>query len=473
MSRYEFQKIEEKWQAHWEEQQTFRTPADPDPNKPKFYVLDMFPYPSGVGLHVGHPLGYIATDIVARHKLMTGHNVLHPMGYDAFGLPAEQYAVEHGVHPRATTEQNIDTIRRQFKDMGIGYDWDRELATTDPDYFKWTQWIFLKLYKSWFDEQEQKAKPIETLIEKLRLEDPDWDRKSALEQQQVLDGYRLAYLDEVPVNWCPALGTVLANEEVTNEGRSERGNYPVYKRPLRQWMLRITSYAERLVDELELVNWPEAIKMMQRNWIGRSEGAHIEFPVPAADERIRVFTTRPDTVFGATYMVLAPEHPLVEKLTAESWPEGTREAWTGGAESPAEAVAAYQKAAAAKSDVERQLESREKTGVFVGSFAMNPLTETEIPVFIADYVLTGYGTGAIMAVPGQDERDWAFAEVFDLPIIRTVQPPEDFDGKAYVGEGPAMNSGFLDGLNVNDAKAKIVEWLEQNKNVEGTVNYRL
>ncbi|WP_457652862.1 leucine--tRNA ligase [Rhodocaloribacter sp.] len=468
-----FQEIEKKWQRYWEEHKTFRTPREVDRSKRKFYVLDMFPYPSGVGLHVGHPLGYIATDIVARYKRMRGFNVLHPIGFDAFGLPAEQYAVEHGVHPRITTEQNIANMIRQLKALGLSYDWDRMIATTDPKYFKWTQWIFLQMFKSYFDEEEQKAKPIEHLVGKLRKERPDWDEMTPVEQEEVLQQYRLAYVAEAPVNWCPALGTVLANEEVTNEGRSERGNYPVYKRPLRQWMLRITAYAERLEKDLALVDWPEPIKLMQRNWIGRSEGANIDFPVPEKDERIRVFTTRPDTIFGATYMVLAPEHPLVEKLTAERWPEGTPEQWTGGAPTPKEAVEAYRRQAEAKSDVERQMESREKTGVFVGTYARNPVTGKDIPVFIADYVLMGYGTGAIMAVPGQDERDWEFAEAFGLPIIRTVQPPPDFEGKAYTGDGPAINSGFLNGLRMAEAKEKIIAWLEEHGYGERAVNYKL
>ena len=468
-----FQDIEKKWQRYWEAHKTFRTPREVDQSKRKFYVLDMFPYPSGVGLHVGHPLGYIATDIVARYKRMRGFNVLHPIGFDAFGLPAEQYAVEHGVHPRITTEQNIANMIRQLKALGLSYDWDRMIATTDPKYFKWTQWIFLQMFKSYFDEEEQKAKPIEHLVEKLRKERPDWDEMTPLEQEEILQQYRLAYVAEAPVNWCPALGTVLANEEVTNEGRSERGNYPVYKRPLRQWMLRITAYAERLEKDLALVDWPEPIKLMQRNWIGRSEGANIDFPVPGKDERIRVFTTRPDTIFGATYMVLAPEHPLVEKLTAEAWPEGTPERWTGGAPTPKEAVEAYRRQAEAKSDIERQMESREKTGVFVGTYARNPVTGEDIPVFIADYVLMGYGTGAIMAVPGQDERDWEFAEAFGLPIIRTVQPPPDFEGKAYTGDGPAINSGFLNGLHMAEAKEKIIAWLEEHGYGERAVNYKL
>ena len=468
-----FQEIEKKWQRYWEEHKTFRTPREVDQGKRKFYVLDMFPYPSGVGLHVGHPLGYIATDIVARYKRMRGFNVLHPIGFDAFGLPAEQYAVEHGVHPRITTEQNIANMIRQLKALGLSYDWDRMIATTDPKYYKWTQWIFLQMFKSYFDEEEQKAKPIEHLVEKLRKERPDWDEMTPAAREEILQQYRLAYVAEAPVNWCPALGTVLANEEVTNEGRSERGNYPVYKRPLRQWMLRITAYAERLEKDLALVDWPEPIKLMQRNWIGRSEGANIDFPVPGKDERIRVFTTRPDTIFGATYMVLAPEHPLVEKLTAERWPEGTPERWTGGAPTPKEAVEAYRRQAEAKSDVERQMESREKTGVFVGTYARNPVTGKDIPVFIADYVLMGYGTGAIMAVPGQDERDWEFAEAFGLPIIRTVQPPPDFEGKAYTGDGPAINSGFLNGLRMAEAKEKIIAWLEEHGYGERAVNYKL
>lgn len=473
MSRYVFDQIEKKWQQYWQDNKTWRTPAKPDLAKPKFYVLDMFPYPSGVGLHVGHPLGYIATDIVARYKRMTGHNVLHPMGFDAFGLPAEQYAVEHGVHPRETTAANVANMLRQLKDIGLSYDWDRSLATTDPGYFRWTQWIFLQLYNSWFDPDLQNAQPISTLVDKLALNLDGWQDLSPTEQQGLLDQHRLAYMDEVPVNWCPELGTVLANEEVTNEGRSERGNYPVYKRPMRQWMLRITAYAERLEQDLQIVDWPEPIKIMQRNWIGRSEGAHIDFPVMGHEASVRVFTTRPDTVFGATYMVLAPEHSLVAQLTAAAWPENIPAAWTRGEPTPAAAVASYQRVAAAKSDVERQIDSHDKTGVFIGTYARNPLTDTPIPIFIADYVLMGYGTGAIMAVPGQDDRDWAFAEVFDLPIIRTVRPPQDFAGKAFVGSGPAMNSDFLDGLDVLSAKGRIIEWLEQNNYGESTINYRL
>lgn len=475
MAGYPFADVEDKWQAYWESQKTFRTPDSIDTSKPKYYVLDMFPYPSGVGLHVGHPLGYIATDIVARYKRMTGMNVLHTMGFDAFGLPAEQYAVEHGVHPRITTEKNIGNMERQLKRLGLSYDWDRAISTTDEDYYKWTQWIFLQLYHSYVDQTTGQARPIEDLIAELekgswhvtadnKLTAPDepetrrWKDLAPAEQEAVLAQYRLAYMAEVPVNWCPALGTVLANEEVTNEGRSERGNYPVYKRPLRQWMLRITAYAERLANELEIVDWPEPIKIMQRNWVGRSEGAHIDFKVEGRDDQLRVFTTRPDTLFGATYMVLAPEHPLVNEITT---PEQLN------------AIRDYKKWAEGRSEVDRMAEGKEKTGVFTGGYAINPANGNRIPIWIADYVLMGYGTGAIMAVPGQDERDWEFAEVFDLPIIRTVQPPADFDGKAFTGEGPAINSDFLNGLHIADAKLQAIAWLEAEGNGEGTINYKL
>ncbi|MBX2820300.1 MAG: leucine--tRNA ligase [Rhodothermaceae bacterium] len=475
MSSYAFNEIEKKWQDHWEENKTFRTPDEVDTSKPKFYVLDMFPYPSGVGLHVGHPLGYIATDIVARYKRMLDTNVLHPMGFDAFGLPAEQYAVEHGVHPRITTDKNIQNMLRQLKRLGLSYDWDRMFSTTDTDYYKWTQWIFLKLFNSYFDEQDQKAKPISELIQALtsgtyaidgefKIIAPNaegsrsWNELDEKEQDQVLANYRLAYMAEVPVNWCPGLGTVLANEEVTNEGRSERGNFPVFKRPLRQWMMRITAFADRLIDELDDVEWPEPVKMMQRNWIGRSKGAFIEFQVKGHDQNIKVFTTRPDTVFGATYMVLAPEHPLVDQLTTNEQKEK---------------IADYQTWAASRSEIERLAEGKEKTGVFTGAYAINPVNNTEIPIWIADYVLAGYGTGAIMAVPGQDERDWEFAETFDLPIIRTVQPPEDFDGKAYTGNGPAINSDFLNGLKIKEAKHAAIEWLSNNNTGEGATNFKL
>jgi leucyl-tRNA synthetase len=487
--------IEARWQDHWEEHGTFRAPnpvgalADPDHPRAgaeKLYVMDMFPYPSGAGLHVGHPLGYIGTDSYTRYARMAGFNVLHPMGFDAFGLPAEQYAVQTGTHPRKTTEANVERYRGQLRRLGLAYDNARMLATTDVEYYRWTQWIFLQIFNSWYDPKKRKARPIAELIKAYqsgRRKTPDgrkWSKLSEVERRRIVDDHRLAYVGEAPVNWCPGLGTVLANEEVTADGRSEVGNFPVFKRNLRQWMMRITAYADRLLEDLEALDWPDKVKTMQRNWIGRSTGAYIDFPTPAGP--MRVFTTRPDTVFGATYMVAAPEHEIVDALLnavgdgqggADVWPEGTKKAWTGGHATPRAAVEAYRKFAATKSDVERQADAREKTGVFIGAFATNPVNGQPIPVFIADYVLAGYGTGAIMAVPGQDERDWEFAENFDLPIIRTVQPPDDFDGKAYVGEGPAVNSGFLDGLGIADAKAKIIEWLEANGCGEGATTYRL
>jgi len=484
--------IELRWQDRWAERGTFRAPnpvgplADPThprANAEKLFVLDMFPYPSGAGLHVGHPLGYIGTDCFARYQRMVGRNVLHTMGFDAFGLPAEQYAVQTGTHPRTTTEANIDYYRAQLRRLGLGHDDRRSVATIDTDYYRWTQWIFLQIYNAWYDPAARKARPIAELVAEFEAgtrPTPDgrpWAELSAAERRRIIDDHRLAYVSEAPVNWCPGLGTVLANEEITADGRSERGNFPVFKRNLKQWMMRITAYADRLLEDLDALDWPEPIKLMQRNWIGRSTGAHIDFPTAGAP--IRVFTTRPDTIFGATYMVLAPEHPLVESLIPESWPEGTKPAWTGGQATPRAAVEAYRKAAAAKTDVERQAENREKTGVFIGAYATNPVNGAQIPIFIADYVLAGYGTGAIMAVPAQDERDWEFAEVFDLPIIRTVQPPENFTGKAYTGEGPAINSarpeGDLDlnGLGVAEAKARVIEWLEATGNGSGAVTYRL
>jgi leucyl-tRNA synthetase len=484
--------IEARWQDRWEEQETFRAPnpvgdlAEPEHPRagaPKMYVHDMFPYPSGEGLHVGHPLGYIGTDVFTRYQRMDGFNVLHPMGFDAFGLPTEQYAVQTGTHPKVTTEINIERFWTQLRRLGMGYDNRRRFATTDPDYYRWTQWIFLQIFNSWYDRDAGRARPIADLIaefESGRRPTPDgraWADLSPVERRRIVNDHRLAYVSEAPVNWCPGLGTVLANEEVTPDGRSERGNFPVFKRNLKQWMMRITAYADRLVDDLDALDWPEPVKLMQRNWIGRSSGAHIDFPSPAGP--IRVFTTRPDTVFGATYVVLAPEHPSMPTLVADAWPAGTAEVWTGGYATPAEAVGAYSRAAAGRTEEERTAEAREKTGVFTGSYAINPVTGAPIPIFIADYVLSGYGTGAIMAVPGQDERDWAFAEVFGLPIVRTVQPPAEFVAKAYTGEGPAINSTApdhglsLDGLGVADAKAAITAWLEQTGNGQGAVTYRL
>jgi leucyl-tRNA synthetase len=466
-------RIEAKWQDFWEQNQTFYAPnpigdlADPGHPRsgaPKKFVLDMFPYPSGAGLHVGHPLGYIGTDVFARYQRMAGFNVLHAMGYDAFGLPAEQYAVQTGTHPRTTTLANISRYREQFRQLGMGHDPRRSVETIDPSFYRWTQWIFLQIFNSWFDPEAGRARPIAELEAKLA-------HLPEAERARVVDSHRLAYVSEAPVNWCPGLGTVLANEEVTADGRSERGNFPVFKRSLKQWMMRITAYCDRLIDDLDLLDWPEPIKLQQRNWIGRSTGAYIDFA--ADDEVIKVFTTRPDTVFGATYMVLAPEHELVDRLVPAIWPLETHEKWSGGHSSPAEAVAAYREFAATKSDLERQADAKTKTGVFTGAFAINPATGGAIPIFIADYVLAGYGTGAIMAVPGQDERDWEFAEVFELPIVRTVQPTEGFEGKAFTGDGPAVNSGMLDGLGVTEAKAKIIEWLEENGKGKGAITYRL
>jgi leucyl-tRNA synthetase len=496
--------IEARWQDLWEGEGTFDAPSPGGgelggpaeiTDRPKKYVMDMFPYPSGAGLHVGHPLGYIATDVYARYQRMIGHNVLHTLGFDAFGLPAEQYAVQTGTHPRVTTEANIVIMRRQLRSLGLGHDRRRSFATIDPDYYKWTQWIFLQIFNSWYDTEAKKARPIDDLVEQFATgarPTPDgrpWQEMTAAERADLLSQYRLAYASDSPVNWCPGLGTVLANEEVTADGRSERGNFPVFKANLRQWMMRITAYADRLLDDLDALDWPEAIKLQQRNWIGRSEGARVAFPIhyggdADGDARITVFTTRPDTLFGATYMVLAPEHELVEKIVPAAWPEGTHEVWTGGHATPGEAVAEYRKQAAAKSDVERQAEAKDKTGVFTGAYAVNPVSGESVPVFIADYVLMGYGTGAIMAVPAHDSRDFAFARAFQLPMRCVVHPgggrgtdPAQWDDAFLSYEATIVNScgdGIsLDGLSVVDAKARITEWLTERGIGEGTVNFRL
>ena len=488
--------IESRWQDRWEAESTFAAPnptgplGDPEAvaGRPKRYVLDMFPYPSGVGLHVGHPLGYIATDVYGRYLRMTGHNVLHTLGYDAFGLPAEQYAVQTGQHPRTTTEANIVTMRRQLRRLGLAHDPRRSVATIDLDFYRWTQWIFLQVYNSWYDAEQDRARPIAELEAELAdgtrpvppgvAEVPTgatWDQLDAIARRRVVDAHRLAYLSYSPVNWCPGLGTVLANEEVTADGRSERGNFPVFKRDLRQWMMRITSYAERLLDDLDDLDWPESIKLMQRNWIGRSEGARVGFPSTAG--AIEVFTTRPDTLFGATFMVVAPEHPMVDLLASGAWADGVPSAWTGGAATPRDAVEAYRRSTELRTEMERQTEGRDKTGVFTGGYATNPVTGEAVPVFVADYVLMGYGTGAIMAVPGQDERDWEFATRFGLPIVRTVAPPEGWEGEAYTGEGPAINSAndtvSLDGLDVAEAKTRIIDWLEERDFGKRTITYKL
>ncbi|WP_326765546.1 leucine--tRNA ligase [Streptomyces sp. NBC_01591] len=489
--------IEARWQDFWDAEGTYEAPnptgdlaSDPElAARPKKFIMDMFPYPSGAGLHVGHPLGYIATDVFARHQRMTGHNVLHTLGFDAFGLPAEQYAVQTGTHPRVSTEANIENMTAQLRRLGLGHDKRRSFATIESEYYKWTQWIFLQIFNSWYDTEADRARPIAELVEQFESgarptpDGRDWSALSAAERADILGEYRLAYASDAPVNWSPGLGTVLANEEVTADGRSERGNFPVFKAKLRQWNMRITAYADRLLNDLDGLDWPEAIKLQQRNWIGRSEGARVDFPVDGAGS-ITVFTTRQDTLFGATYMVLAPEHELVEPIIPAAWPEGTHAVWTGGYASPAEAVAAYRKLAAAKSDVERQAEAKDKTGVFTGAYATNPVSGEKVPVFIADYVLMGYGTGAIMAVPAHDARDFAFARAFELPMRCVVEPSDDrgtdpstWDDAFASYEAKLVNSAndeiSLDGLGVVDAKAKITEWLTAHGVGEGTVNFRL
>src|SRR2546422_6342542 len=439
---YPFDRFESKWQRLWDERQLFHAPNPGekgfDAAKPKFYILDMFPYPSGAGLHVGHPEGYTATDIIARYKRLRGFNVLHPMGWDAFGLPAEQYAIKTGQHPAITTRENIAKFKSQLKQIGFSYDWEREVNTTDPRYYKWTQWIFLKIYNSWFNPQTNRAESIQTY----RGDDPD--------------SVRLAYVAEVPVNWCPDLGTVLANEEVI-DGKSEVGGFPVVRRPMRQWMLRITAFADRLLHELEGLDWPAGIKLLQRNWIGRSEGAEVDFEIDK-EQKIRVFTTRPDTLYGATYMVLAPEHSLVDLIVTE-------EHWL--------AVREYRERAARKSDLERTEFAKEKTGAFTGAYALNPVSNEKIPIWIADYVLLGYGTGAIMGVPAHDERDLEFARKFNLPIREVVQPLTRENPIGFVGEGIAINSPVIDGLPSAEAIRKMIDWLEQHRAGKGAINYKL
>jgi len=492
--QYPFHLIEPKWQRQWEAQQAFRAwnpgevvPADhpfagrhakAKPEQlPKFYILDMFPYPSGAGLHVGHPEGYTATDILSRYRRALGYNVLHPIGWDAFGLPAEQYAIKTGQHPRKTTEQNIATFKRQIKSLGFSYDWSREIDTTDPQYFKWTQWIFLHLYNSWFNPKTNKAEPIETLPYPPELQSgagispvssstipPELEQK----RRAYRDSKRLAYVAEAPVWWCEQLGTVLANEEVV-DGKSEVGDFPVVRKPMRQWMLRITAYAERLLQDLNTIEWSHSLKEMQRNWIGRSEGAEVDFAIAECGMRsaecekgIRVFTTRPDTLFGATYMVLAPEHTLVDAITTP-------------AQRPA--VGAYEAEVTKKSDLERTELAKEKTGVFTGGYAINPVNGAKIPIWIADYVLISYGTGAIMAVPGHDTRDFEFATKFNLPIVQVVEPPTGIDWRGYIDDGVSVNSAGADisisGLPTLEAKRKITAWLESKGLGKKTINYKL
>ena len=478
--QYPFHLIEPKWQRQWDQHEAFRAwnpgetvpPTHPFAERhpqvapaqlPKFYILDMFPYPSGAGLHVGHPEGYTATDILARYRRALGYNVLHPIGWDAFGLPAEQYAIRTGQHPRKTTEQNITNFKRQIKSLGFSYDWSREVDTTDPQYFKWTQWIFLKLYNSWFNLKTNKAEPIETLPYPPELGCGAGGPPAELEanRRAYRDSRRLAYVSEAPVWWCEQLGTVLANEEVV-DGKSEVGGFPVVRRPMRQWMLRITAYAERLLQDLDTIQWSDSLKEMQRNWIGRSEGAEVDFAMAECQSSIRVFTTRPDTLFGATYMVLAPEHKLVESITTPD-------------QRPA--VQAYKTEVAKKSDLERTELAKEKTGVFTGGYAINPVNGEKIPIWIADYVLISYGTGAIMAVPGHDTRDFEFATKFNLPILQVVEPPPGTDWRGYVDDGISVNSASTDisitGLPTPEAKRKITAWLESKGLGKRTINYKL
>ncbi|MGE5610312.1 MAG: class I tRNA ligase family protein, partial [Bacillota bacterium] len=493
---YNFTTVEKKWQQYWLGHKTFKA-LDPAQaaGKRKAFVLDMFPYPSGAGLHVGHPEGYTATDIVSRYLRMKGYNVLHPMGWDAFGLPAEQYAIKTNTHPRITTEQNVNTFRRQIQMLGLSYDWDREINTTDPKYYKWTQWIFLQIFNSYFDPVDKKAKPIAHLIQELQNQNfvlaPDdsihlnptqegmevlggdvvgpyrfWQELTPAQQREVIDDQRLAYTAEVPVNWCPALGTVLANEEVI-DGKSEVGGFPVERRPMRQWMLRITAYADRLLEDLSLLEWPESLKEMQRNWIGRSVGAEVDFEAVGLDGRaledtvITVFTTRPDTLYGATYMVLAPEHPLVDRIAR---PEQKA------------SIEAYRAMIASKSERDRMAETKDKTGVFTGAYAINPVNDEKIPVWIADYVLMGYGTGAIMAVPAHDERDYDFAKKFNLPIKPVVRPVDETaapEGCAFIEEGIAINSPLIDGLPTAEAKERIIAALSAEGIAMRTVKFKL
>ena len=486
-------RIESTWRGNWAKLGTFNVPnpvgslaptdGTPVPDD-KLFVQDMFPYPSGDGLHVGHPLGYIATDVYARYFRMTGRNVLHALGFDSFGLPAEQYAVQTGTHPRTRTEANVVNFRRQLGRLGLGHDSRRSFSTTDVEFYKWTQWIFLQIYNAWFDTAANKARPIAELIAEFdsgvcRLEDGrDWAKLSAGERADVIDGHRLVYRADSLVNWSPGLGTVLANEEVTADGRSDRGNFPVFRKRLRQWMMRITAYSDRLLDDLDLLDWPEQIKTMQRNWIGRSTGATALFSAliqngdrAGSEVDVEVFTTRPDTLFGATYLVLAPEHDLVDDLVATAWPDATDPRWTYGAATPAEAVAAYRRAIGAKSDLERQ-ESKEKTGVFLGSYATNPASGKPVPIFIADYVLAGYGAGAIMAVPGHDQRDWDFARELGLPIVEVIAGG-DISEAAHTGDGVLVNSGFLDGMDVATAKEAITARLEAEGRGRPRVEFKL
>lgn len=470
---YQFREIEQKWQKYWADKQSFK--AEVDPNKPKYYVLDMFPYPSGAGLHVGHPLGYIASDIFARYKRLKGYNVLHPMGYDSFGLPAEQYAIQTGQHPAATTETNINTYRRQLDQIGFSFDWSKEVRTSDPGYYKWTQWIFMQLFNAWYNKESDRAEPISTLIAKfeqsgsegvvavcdedtLQFDAKAWAALPDNEQQEELLKYRLTYLKESTVNWCPALGTVLANDEV-KDGFSERGGHPVEQKKMMQWSMRITAYAERLLKGLEQIDWPEPVKEMQRNWIGKSIGASVRFKVQNSDKQIEVFTTRVDTIFGVSYLVLAPEHEWVATLT------------TAAQKTEVEAYIAQTKK---KSELDRMADTKTVSGAFTGSYAINPANNQLVPIWIADYVLAGYGTGAVMGVPSGDQRDWNFAQHFNLPIVQILDSQKDIDQQAdATKEGRYINSGFIDGMNYAEAVKHLNQWLEDEGIGKAKVNYRM
>ena len=471
---YNFKEVEKKWQSYWQENKTYR--VEMDPSKPKYYVLDMFPYPSGAGLHVGHPLGYIASDIYSRYKHLKGFNVLHPMGYDAYGLPAEQYAIQTGQHPAITTERNINRYREQMDKIGFSYDWDREIRTCDPGYYKWTQWTFIQMFNSFFCNDEQKAMPIGELVkafettgteglnvacgEELHFTAEEWKSKSEKEQQEILLNYRIAYLADTMVNWCPELGTVLANDEV-KDGLSERGGYPVVQKKMRQWSLRVSAYAQRLLDGLEQLNWSDSLKDVQRNWIGRSQGADIVFDVKDSDVKLEIFTTRPDTIFGVSFMVLAPESDYVKPLTMAE---------------QADAVAEYLDYVSKRTERERQTEVKKVTGVFTGSYAINPFTNEAIPVWISEYVLSGYGTGAIMAVPGHDSRDYAFARHFNLPIVPVIDDGEGHDmseGSYDAKVGKLINSGIINGMEVKEAIAYIAQEVEKRGIGKSKINYRL
>jgi leucyl-tRNA synthetase len=452
---YNFTETEKKWQKYWQENKTFKTSIDR--SRPKFYVLDMFPYPSGAGLHVGHPLGYIASDIYSRFKMLKGFNVLHPMGYDAYGLPAEQYAIQTGTHPAVTTEKNVARYREQMDKIGFCYDWDREVKTCDPAYYKWTQWTFIQLFNHWYDKELNKARPISELVTRFEKENPAWKGLTEKEQQEILMNYRLAYLSEAMVNWCPALGTVLANDEVVN-GFSVRGGHPVERKMMRQWFLRISAYAQRLLDGLETIEWSDSLKEIQRYWIGRSEGAEVLFPIRGSSLSLDIFTTRPDTIFGSTFMVLAPEHEFIPLITT---PDRKAE------------VEEYVSTAVNRSERERMSEVKKITGVFTGTYCINPLNDQPVPIWVADYVLAGYGTGAIMAVPAHDSRDYEFAKHFGLPIIEVVSGGDISESSYDAKDGILVNSGFINGMNVKEAVTAVIHRVEEMGIGTGKVNFRL